>query len=149
MCRVVIVLFCCLQTIGFSQGQVESANTHRNLSIGSMDDKSILDGCGCSFTRFTTNQERLNPPFYYLRSVDSKKAWMKLDGRITELTLLEMSNKAPLYEIFTDGAYTVRADYYVTKLSSEDIEFTWFYVDLTVSKGKAKKVFRVSGGCGC
>jgi hypothetical protein len=125
-----------------------------DVRIGPLKNQTIVEGCGCYFSRTGDATNRL------VLAVDAADtAWLNLDGADTWLVLVRTTRgggaekAGDMYSEFYRGrGYDLQVDYTVTYVcppTDESCEFTGMNAFITVRRGAAKGHATVTGNCGC
>lgn len=124
--------------------------------LGSVTEKSLLDGCGCSIYR---TAEDLKQDRYLFVSDMDEEAVINLDGKDVKLRVLSWKEKkgqlrvgARSSETYAAGDVNVRLDFTVRKVcppKDESCEAIWYDVKMSVTRKGQRTVVNAKGLCGC
>src|ERR1700704_4687732 len=76
-------------TTSESAGQTTKSNDRSSFKIGYLGDRSIPDGCNCTFTSLS-QMHRKSPRYMFASDIENgeKTGWVNIDGKDIELKLL-------------------------------------------------------------
>jgi hypothetical protein len=146
-------------TTSGSAGQTKKSNDSSGFKIGYLGDRSIPDGCNCTFTSLS-QMHRKSPRYMFASDIedDEKTAWINIDGKDIELKLL--SRLDPRREkvgsrsgrTYTATGIKLVATYIVTWVcppKDEACEVTRYDGVFLITKNGPTRSLKLKGECGC
>ncbi len=119
--------------------------------------KALPEECGC-LLQLSPDYRKHNRRAIF-RSDFSDKAWMNLDGKDLELSLVSPPASgrrervgARRNEIYKSGSYKIEIQYVTTRIcppKDESCEAVWYSAMITVTKNGLSGKIKTIGLCGC
>jgi len=158
-----VVALVSLVALGNYPQQTEAKESRRKsrsgFRIGFIRDRNLVEGCGCGLTVPNELKKKV-PGFIFTSSAEHmSKAWMNIDGRDVELSLMKMTygDKGDKVgsrstERYAGSGIEVSAVLIVTRTcdpDDENCESADYEGTFVVRKGRQKQTIRLTGSCGC